>query len=41
MAEEARQENKNRPNIVFVLMDDALPGVETSGATLRGYSGST
>ncbi len=29
MAEEARQENKNRPNIVFVLIDDALPGVET------------
>ncbi|HZC00476.1 MAG TPA: sulfatase-like hydrolase/transferase, partial [Gammaproteobacteria bacterium] len=28
MAEEARQENKNRPNIVFVLIDDALLGVQ-------------
>jgi arylsulfatase A-like enzyme len=29
MAEGAGQVNKNRPNIVFVLIDDALPGVET------------
>jgi N-acetylglucosamine-6-sulfatase len=28
VAEEARQENKNRPNIVFVLIDDALLGVQ-------------
>ena len=28
MAVEAGQENKHKPNIVFVLIDDALPGVE-------------